>query len=271
MIMEHVKAMQCVARGPAGRVTYDDAGRGDPAVVLVHGGLANRSHFSETVAHLATRHRVIAMDLRGHGDSDAPDGEFTVADLAADVAAVCDDAGVERAVICGHSLSGGVALELATTRPELVTAVAMLDGAILYPEPVLQGLREQLLPALEGPEWRGALRGLVMSRMLTEYDPPAVRDRVLQAVDAAPRHVAVPWFRNAYTWDASARVAAFGRPLLFVHATSPVDLGRLQQLRPDVLVGRVIGSGHYVTLSASQQVNAMLDRFLDLGVGRVPQ
>ena len=262
-LKNHATVTQGFASGPAGKLAYEDAGEG-PAVVLVHGGFADRSHFAHINAHLATRHRVIAIDLRGHGESDMPDREFTVADLAADIAAVCDQTGVGRAVICGHSLSGGVALELAATRPELVSAVAILDGAMLYPDTVLAALREQLLPALDGPGWRGALRGLVMSRMLTAYDPPELCKRVLHSVDEAPRNVAVPWFQQAYTWDASKRVAAFHRPLLFVHATSPADLARMQQLRPDVLLGRVVGSGHFLTLAVPQQVNAMLDRFLEI-------
>ena len=262
-ITNHATLTRGFAIGPVGRLAYEDAG-GGPAVVLVHGGLADRSHFAHISAHLATRQRVIAIDLRGHGDSDMPDDEFTVADLAADIAAVCDQTGVGRAVICGHSLSGAVALELAATRPELVSAVAILDGALLYPEAVLKALRGQLVPALDGPGWRGALRGLVTSRMLTAYDPPELRERVLRAVDEAPKQVAVPWFRNAYTWDASERVAAFAQPLLFVHATSPADLARLQQLRPDALLGRVVGSGHFLTLAVPEQVNAMLDRFLEI-------
>lgn len=213
---------------------------------------------------MATQHRVIALDLRGHGDSDTPREDFTVADIAHDIAAVCDDAGVQRAVVCGHSLSGGAALELAALRSDLVSAVVILDGAILFPEPVIQAMREQLLPALEGPGWRDALRGLVMSRMLTPHDPPAVRDRIPGALEQASDQVAVPWFRNAYTWDATDRVAGFRGPALFVHATSPADIGRLQQLKPDVLLARVVGSGHFVTLTVAPQVNAMLDRFLDV-------
>jgi pimeloyl-ACP methyl ester carboxylesterase len=264
VIMESVTSQRRYARGPVGRLAYEDVGRGDQAIVLVHGGLADRSHFAAITAHLASRRRVVAMDLRGHGDSDMPGEEFSVADLAQDIAAVCDAAGVEHAVICGHSLSGGVALELAATRPDLVSAVAILDGAILYAEPVLQALRGELLPALNGPGWRDALRGLVVSRMLTPYDPSELRDRVLSALADTPEHVAVPWFRNAYEWDARERIADGRHPLLFVHATSPVDLERLRQLRPDVLLGRVVGSGHFLTLAVPDQVNAMLDRFLDI-------
>ncbi|HEX9235018.1 MAG TPA: alpha/beta hydrolase [Actinomycetota bacterium] len=53
-------------------------------------------------------------------------------------------------------------------------------------------------------------------------------------------------------------------PLLYVHAKAPPDLQRLQELRPDAMVGQVIGSGHYLMLSVPEQVNAMLDRFLEV-------
>jgi pimeloyl-ACP methyl ester carboxylesterase len=53
-------------------------------------------------------------------------------------------------------------------------------------------------------------------------------------------------------------------PLLYVHAKAPTDLQRLLELRPDAMVGQVVGSGHYLMLSVPAQVNAMLDRFLDV-------
>jgi pimeloyl-ACP methyl ester carboxylesterase len=49
---------------------------------------------------------------------------------------------------------------------------------------------------------------------------------------------------------------------MYVHATVPVDLARLQQIRPDAIIGTVIGSGHFVMLAVPDQINAMLDRFL---------
>jgi len=259
------------ARGATGRLAYAAAGSGDPAVVLVHGGLGDRSHFAAMFDHLASHHRVIALDLRGHGESALPVAEFTVADLALDVAAVCEAAGVDHAVVCGHSLSGGVAVELAVTRPELVSGVVLLDGAILYQQEALQALVTQLLPALEGEGWREAVRGLVSGRMLSPYDPPHLRQRLMHAVDLAPRQVTVPWFRQSYTWDASSRLAACRQPLLYVHSTVPVDLARLHDIRPDALMGTVVGSGHFLMMSVPEQVDAMVDRFLEIIAAGLPR
>lgn len=87
------------------RIAYDDIGVGDPAVVLLHGMLANRSYYAAQAQHLAARHRVLSIDLRGHGSSDAPvDGHsYSLDTLADDVVRVCEEAGVARAVFCGHS------------------------------------------------------------------------------------------------------------------------------------------------------------------------
>ena len=58
------------------RIAYEDVGQGSPAVVLIHGAFGNRFHYAAQIKHLAQRHRVLALDLRGHGESDVPQDGF---------------------------------------------------------------------------------------------------------------------------------------------------------------------------------------------------
>src|SRR5512146_3365510 len=107
-------------------LAYDDVGIGAPAIVLIHGAFADRSHFTAQLDHLAARQRVIAPDLRGHGKSDVPGTGFDIVDFVADVLTVCEDARIEQAVFGGHSiLGGGTALGIADARPDLVAGVAL--------------------------------------------------------------------------------------------------------------------------------------------------
>lgn len=243
-------------------IAFEDAGRGDPAVVLIHAPFGNRSHFAAVFDHLARQHRVIALDLRGCGESGVPANGFRLADYAEDVRAVCRAAGVERAVLCGHSLGGTMALELAALEPRLVAGVALLDAVVLFPEPVRRLALDQLVPALTGPGWLDALRGYFAARTFGPFDPPEVRARISTELATLPAHLPAQVMRDGMSSDFADRLAAGTYPLLFVHAQVPADLERLKQLRPNAIIGSVAGSGHFLTLIVPDQVNAMLDRFL---------
>ncbi len=78
-------------------IVFEDTGHDEPALVLIHPAFSNRSHFAPLIAHLPKRHRVIALDLRGHGESGVPRHGFRIATFAQDVLAVCREARAERA------------------------------------------------------------------------------------------------------------------------------------------------------------------------------
>jgi pimeloyl-ACP methyl ester carboxylesterase len=245
-------------------IAFDDVGHGEPAIVLIHPSLGNRGHYAAMVPGLAERHRIITLDLRGHGDSGMPTDGVLLADCARDVIAVCREAGVERAVLCGHSSGGAVALMAAAAEPRLAAGVGLLDAAILLHEPVrLDGL-QRFVPALEGPDRLQALRDYFGALMFGPYDPALVRTRIMDELAGGPHHVAAPLFRDIFSSDFANVVAAAPCPLIFVDAGMPADLERLRALRPDALVARVAASGHFLTLVVPDQVNAILERFLEV-------
>ncbi|MGZ4325975.1 MAG: alpha/beta fold hydrolase, partial [Solirubrobacteraceae bacterium] len=98
-------------------LAYDDAGAGHPALVFVHGAACNRRFWSQQVPRFCAAHRVIAVDLRGHGESDAPSERYTVRLFAEDLASTCTQLGIERPAVIGHSLGGLVALDFASAYP----------------------------------------------------------------------------------------------------------------------------------------------------------
>ena len=97
-------------------------------VLLVHGFSNNHSVWDELADGLATRRRTLAVDLRGHGESDwSLEGAYGVADYAADLAPTLDAAHIERAVVIGHSLGGNAATLFAARHPERVAALVLVD------------------------------------------------------------------------------------------------------------------------------------------------
>jgi pimeloyl-ACP methyl ester carboxylesterase len=240
------------------RIAYDHVGQGDPAVVFLHGLFEDRTYYAEQVAHLSRTHRVLNIDLRGHGESEVPDAPYSLDALACDVAAVCARAGVRRAVLCGHSMA--LALRVATRQPQLAAGVVLLDGAVLLRNPALEGLR-QLVAALDTDGWREALLGF-----FGRVAGPA-EERVRAGISAAPRVYAAPIIAEIASSSGTVHaheLAELRCPLLYMHGAMPSDLDRPRVVQPDAIVEEIPDAGHYLMLTASGRVNAALDRFLEV-------
>jgi 3-oxoadipate enol-lactonase len=108
---------------------FELAGDGPTTLVLTHGLAANTRIWKAQVPALSARCRVLAWDLRGHGRSEAPQGPYTLGDLAGDLARVLDQAGVERAVVLGHSAGGVVAMRFALDHPERTAGLVLVGTA----------------------------------------------------------------------------------------------------------------------------------------------
>jgi pimeloyl-ACP methyl ester carboxylesterase len=248
-------------------LAYDDLGAGEPALLFIHGIGGDRSFWTSQLRHFAPRHRVLAVDLRGHGDSDAPEQRYTIRAFADDVAWMCDELGLDRPVAIGHSLGGLVALELATADPPRVWAAVLIDSV--------------LLPAQDRPDAVGrlvaGLRGGNPERTLHKYfatlfgpnDDPSHRAWLIERATRTPPHVmASVWEQSIAEWNDADALRRCGVPLAYLDAGTPnADLVHAVELCPRLMVGRTIGSGHFSPLEVPDQINAMTERFLSVTVG----
>ncbi|MEG3132507.1 alpha/beta hydrolase [Rouxiella sp. T17] len=114
----------------AGEVTLHAVigGTGSP-LVLIHGFPQTWWEWRHVMPQLAEHHTVIAVDLRGAGHSDKPQGGYDKRTLAADVHAVMSALGYEKYAVCGHDIGGMTALALALTHRDAVTHLAVLDAS----------------------------------------------------------------------------------------------------------------------------------------------
>jgi pimeloyl-ACP methyl ester carboxylesterase len=254
---------ECVAAG-GGRMTWDDVGAGDPPIVLVHGWCCDRSFLAPQRAALAPAHRVIALDLPGHGVNDAPRRDYGIPALAADVARLCDDLGLARPVLIGHSLGGAIAIELAGTRPRRLAGAVALDTTI-GPAPDTRRAWAALVDALAGSDFRAAAREAIARFYFLPTDDAARRERIIATMTARPQHVMHDAFAGIAAWDSEAAVAALRVPFLHIaRSAGGTAHAHLRQLCPRAMTGRVVGSGHFIQLEVPDQVNAMIRRFLQL-------
>jgi pimeloyl-ACP methyl ester carboxylesterase len=133
-------------------------GTGSPPFVLVHGLASNARLWDEVAERLAAAgHAVYAVDLRGHGESDAPDSGYDTITATADLAALIRTLDLTGAILAGHSWGADIAVHLAAGHPGLVSGLALVDGGF-SDATVVYGVWEDFLGtlALAEPDMGGA-------------------------------------------------------------------------------------------------------------------
>lgn len=242
-------------------LAYERTGSGTPTLLLIHGAFADRSAYSEQVAYFSGRHDIVCVDLRGHGESDAPEGPYTVQGFADDVAFVAHELGLRKCVVVGHSLGGLVSVELAGRHPDVVASVATLDSPSLIPG-WSRRFTHPLDGEMESAQFRSILRGFLSSAYHPADDQVRL-GRSLDAIDRMPDHaVRATW--GALEWEPEAALRACKVPFLYLDHYQPgYDLTELRALCPQVASGQTVGAGHWALKDVPGQVNAMLERFID--------
>jgi pimeloyl-ACP methyl ester carboxylesterase len=246
-------------------LAFVEEGKADPPVVLLHGMACDHTHLLPQLEHLSPRHRTVAFDLRGHGQSYRPGQRFSIDAFADDLSWLCDELSIDRPVLIGHSLGGSIALAYAAQHPDRVRALALLDSGVRSPE-MLRSELSAFYDTLGGRDHARLVREFVRERLFEPTDGAALADSVAELMASQPAEVFLAIARNVVLeLDSRAAALACTVPSLLILAARPfANSADVAGLGPNWRVGRTVGSGHFVQLVVPDQVNAMLDRFLAL-------
>jgi pimeloyl-ACP methyl ester carboxylesterase len=179
-------------------IAFEEQGHGERPLVLMHGFTGFRQDFATQLPSLAERGRVLAPDLRGHGESGrtGDPASYGFAQLTADLLALLDALGIERCDLLGHSMGGMVALRAALSAPARIASLVLMDTA---PGPLAFVDRAQLALAARVGREAGMAALAQILRVRAGDDPErSVPDRRVEQEWGAERF---------WAWR-SARVAA---------------------------------------------------------------
>jgi 3-oxoadipate enol-lactonase len=253
------------------KIAYEILGDGEP-LTLVHGLAYDRAGWGRFPELLSERFRVVLVDNRGVGESDAPDGPYTVAQMAEDVAAVLDDAGIERTNLFGVSLGGYIAQEFTLTYPERVTKLVLAStapgGPNAHPMPQESVDVFARFPTME----REAGLRLFVENSLGERGvrerPDLVDEIFAYRLEHAPAVAA--WQAQAYagaTYDGYDRISAIDKPTLVIAGSGdtvvdPRNAELLGTLLENARVEIVPDRGHLLVWEDSERVAELVTEFL---------
>jgi len=250
------------------RIHYLNQGQGPDAVVFVHGWSCDASFWAAQMTAVSKTRRVVALDLIGFGESDAPEREYTQELLARSLGAVLDAAGIKRAVLVGHSMGLSVAKRYIDAHPERVAGLFIVDGVYMElpkNEARAQGLRTVLAKPENDTDagWRRFVAGFVQP-MFGAATPAPARQKILDAMQGTPRHAARGSMLH-YLSPGSWNPALAELPTRAVYSEGMAkNMGvreNLPQIFPRLEIEEWDGCGHFIMFDQATRLNQAIARF----------
>ncbi len=258
------------AKYDGSRVHYESYGTGKEAVVFIHGWTCDLT-FWRGQAPVYEKHRALLVDLPGHGQSDKPDVSYTQERFARAVEAVMRDAGVERAVLVGHSMGGPVALTFVRLFPAKAKALVMVD-AFMPQTPKDEADRakqkaqmEPFLRSFREPDYKKTAERMIES-MFSEKTTPAQREEIRSKMLATPQHVVASAMDGMFAMEGPKPGETYSLPVMALMAANPARSGNEAQLRtvfPNLRRYEAWeGAGHFLMMESPERFNRALEEFL---------
>jgi pimeloyl-ACP methyl ester carboxylesterase len=242
-------------------IVYDVAGSGDPGLVFVHGWAGNRHHWDLQVDGFVGSHRVVRMDLAGHGESGKERREWTMMSFAADVVAVVDASSLRRVVLIGHSLGGSVVVAAAQILGDRVAGVIGVDTWSALGS---TARREDTESSIMLPDMRSDFRTGAAQFARLMCGPTTAADlveRITDEVTSMPPDIAVGVLEgvgHGYAGQLEAGLRSLDAPVSAISSETfrPKD----DQAFASFGIAHVVipGTGHYLMLQRPDDFNAEL-------------
>lgn len=245
------------------KLHYLIGGEGEQTIVFVHGWCSNATHFEGQLTSFSKTHRVLAVDRRGHGESDAPGHGYNAQQHANDLAAVLDHEQIASAVIVGHAGGCPSVLQFANDAPDRCEALVLLDTRISAKADLRGSDSDSPLAAMvssiaDDDAFERIYRGFISDRR------PELSKSVVAAALRVPRRVAQADLASIAI-DTVSLAKSVHCPVLWLTA-EPADEVLLSSIVRDVRFHVVSDSGHFVQLEVPDQVNAAITSFFKTGL-----
>ncbi|MGH9280381.1 MAG: alpha/beta fold hydrolase [Acidimicrobiales bacterium] len=262
-------AVSAVALASGVTLSYAATGdRSGPVVVLLPGPTDSWRSYAPVLAALPSSVRAIAVSQRGHGDSGKPATGYGVEDFAADVVALLDALGIERACLAGHSGSCLVARRVAIDHPERVDGLALeASPTTLRGDEALTGLVESVVASLQEPIDPAFARSFLADTSTGKL-APELRDQLVDELLKVPPRVWKEMFAGLLAYDDLAELGGITAPTLLVWGDADRVVRRDMQ---DMLRARIPGAellvyggiGHTPRWEDAKRFAADLATFVD--------
>jgi pimeloyl-ACP methyl ester carboxylesterase len=251
-------------------IVYSAAGAGEPALLFIHGGLADRSFYDAEFQAFAAKHRVLAPDLAGHGESGRDRKVWGLPQFGADVKAVVDAEKVKHVILFGNSLGGPVAIEAALLLPGRVIGVVGIDTFQSLDYSTSTGEAKQRAEAFKN-DYAGNMKAMVKMLFHPDADPAIMADAEKRMLRNPPE-TAYLMFMGLAGYQPADSARKLTVPLRAINGDIfPTDVEGVRKVKPDFDVLIMKHMGHYPMLERPSEFNDLVAKVVADLWGRATQ
>jgi 3-oxoadipate enol-lactonase len=245
-------------------IGYDQSGQGKIPLVLIHGFGLDRTIWREVAEQHLADYRVILPDVRGHGESDAPEGVYPISLLAADLAGLLDHLQIEKAVVCGHSMGGYIALAFAAQFPNRLAGLGLITTRAEADSPEKRTGRYEFVEAVRA---RGSMALAETLAPRLSRDPALVQAAYEMIAATSPQGIIGSVLGMAERPDRTALLDELDIPALVVAGVEDqiIDLEDAREMAERLVQGEFVEincAGHLPMWEQPESLGRALDRFL---------
>ncbi len=248
------------------RISYDIVGEGKTTLIFIHGWSCDGRYWQKQIPQFAKDYYVITVDLAGHGHSSLDRSVYSMLSFANDVKAIIDKENIDRAILIGHSMGGGVIAEAARLMPEKVIGIVGVDTLQNVAEPIPQSEIDEMVKSFEA-DFKIAAQNFVTTMFPKGTDQQLV-NWVKEDMSSAPKEIALSAFRNYLSQYVNGEAAN-----VFEDITIPVVSinARLWPTAPEANRKHIKNyhlfyieeTGHFPMLEKPEEFNELLQKVIN--------
>jgi pimeloyl-ACP methyl ester carboxylesterase len=243
-------------------IKYEVRGKGEPALIFVHGWCCDRSYWNAQLPYFAQKYRVVAIDLAGHGESGLARKEWTMGAFGEDVVVVLKKLSLDRVILVGHSMGGPVILEAARRLPAPMIGLVLVDSLTDFEYRIPQPAIDERLARLRA-DFAGVVKKSVVETMFTINTDAALVEKIAADMSSAPPAVGIGAMRMMIDWvnnDLINAVREAKAPMTCINSdTNPTKAEINRRYVPGFKAKIMSGVGHFNMIEAPDLFNNLLE------------
>lgn len=252
---------QIVTERDGVHIEYRTYGKGDPAIILIHGWATDANYWSAQLNPLRAKYSVVAIDLAGHGASSKNRTDWSMDNYGEDVATVARQLPNRQIILVGHSMGGTVALEAAPRIGERVIGIIVVDAlkSVGLPPAPQAEIDKRVAPLRS--DFIGSVRKYVTEELFEPGADPRFVQKVAYDMSLEPPEVGVPSLQALLSMDFNPVLAGVHVPVLAINSDlGTTDEARIRKSLPGFKADVIRHTSHFLMMEVPDRFNPILLR-----------